>query len=57
MQQQARLIAAKERGRVDNSRFASNLVYSGSAVQPQQQQQGQAMPTPYGPADRQAGKQ
>jgi type IV secretory pathway VirB10-like protein len=54
MQQQAQLIAAKERERVDNSRFASNLVYSGSAVQPQQQQHGQEMPTQYGPADRQA---
>jgi hypothetical protein len=43
VQQQAQLIAAKERERADNSRFASNLVYSGSAVQPQQQQ-GQAMP-------------
>jgi type IV secretory pathway VirB10-like protein len=53
VQQQAQLIAAKERERADNSRFASNLVYSGSAVQPQQQQ-GQAMPAQYGPADRQA---
>jgi hypothetical protein len=44
-QQQAQLIAAKERERVDNSRFASNLVYSGSAVQPQQREQGQAMPS------------
>ncbi|MGB8009034.1 MAG: TrbI/VirB10 family protein [Terriglobales bacterium] len=53
VQQQAQLIAAKERERADNSRFASNLVYSGSAVQPQQQQ-GQAKPAQYGPADRQA---
>src|SRR6266849_7017927 len=53
IQQQAQLIAAKERERADNSRFASNLVYSGSVVQPQQQQ-GQAMPAQYGPADRQA---
>jgi type IV secretion system protein TrbI len=52
VQQQAQLIAAKERERVDNSRFASNLVYSGSAVPPQQQQ-GQAMPTQYGASDRQ----
>jgi len=37
VQQQAQLIAAKERERADNSRFASNLVYSGSAGQPQQQ--------------------
>jgi len=50
VQQQAQLIAAKERERADNSRFASNLVYSGSAVQPQQQQ-GQAMAAQYGPAD------
>ena len=28
LQQQAQLIAAKERERADNSRFASNLVYS-----------------------------
>jgi type IV secretion system protein VirB10 len=53
VQQQAQLIAAKERERADNSRFASNLVYSGSAVQPLQQQ-GQATPAQYGPADRQA---
>jgi type IV secretory pathway VirB10-like protein len=53
VQQQAQLIAAKERERADNSRFASNLVYSGS-VEPPQQQQGQAMPAQYGPADRQA---
>jgi len=51
VQQQAQLIAAKERERADNSRFASNLVYSGSAVQPQ----GQAMPAQYAP--RPAGKQ
>src|SRR6202167_4558052 len=43
VQQQAQLIAAKERERVDNSRFASNLVYSRSADPPQQQQQGQTM--------------
>ena len=55
VQQQAQLIAAKERERADNSRFASNLVYSGSAGQPQQQQQqGQAMSAQYGPAERQA---
>jgi len=53
VQQQAQLIAAKERERADNSRFASNLVYSGSAAQPQQQQ-GQAMPAQYALADRQA---
>jgi type IV secretory pathway VirB10-like protein len=54
VQQQAQLIAAKERERADNSRFASNLVYSRSADPPQQQQQGQMMPAQYGPAERQA---
>src|SRR6202167_3866075 len=53
VQQQAQLIAAKERERADNSRFASNLVYSRSADPPQQQQQGQTMPSQYGPAERQ----
>jgi type IV secretion system protein TrbI len=53
VQQQAQLIAAKERERADNSRFASNLVFSGSAGQTQQQQQSQAMPAQYGPAERQ----
>ncbi len=53
VQQQAQLIAAKERERADDSRFASNLVYSRSADPPQQQQQGQMMPALYGPADRQ----
>ena len=52
VQQQAQLIAAKERERADDSRFASNLVYSRSAEQPQQQQ-GQTMPAQYGPAERQ----
>ena len=50
-QQQAQLIAAKERERADNSRFASNLVYSRSGEQPPQQ--GQMMSAQYGPADRQ----
>src|ERR1700736_1485812 len=53
VQQQAQLIAAKERERADNSRFASNLVYSRSADPPQQQQQGQTMPAQYGPTERQ----
>ena len=53
IQQQAQLIAAKERERADNSRFASNLVYSGSVETPQQQQ-GQTMPAQDGPAARQA---
>jgi type IV secretory pathway VirB10-like protein len=51
LQQQAQLIAAKERERADNSRFASNLVYSRSVEPPQQQ--SQMMPAQYGPADRQ----
>jgi len=53
VQQQAQLIAAKERERADNSRFASNLVYSRSADPPQQQQPGQMMPAQYGPAEQQ----
>jgi len=55
-QQQAQLIAAKERERADNSRFASNLVYSRTAEQqPQQPQpQSQTMPTQYDHAERQA---
>jgi type IV secretory pathway VirB10-like protein len=53
LQQQAQLIAAKERERADDSRFASNLVYSRSADTPQQQQQGQIMPAQYGPPERQ----
>jgi type IV secretion system protein TrbI len=53
VQQQAQMIAAKERERADDSRFASNLVYSRSADPPQQQQQGQMMPAQYGPAERQ----
>jgi type IV secretion system protein VirB10 len=53
VQQQAQLIAAKERERADDSRFASNLVYSRSADPPQQQQPAQMMPAQYGPAERQ----
>jgi type IV secretion system protein VirB10 len=53
VQQQAQLIAAKERERADDSRFASNLVYSRSADPPQQQQPGQMIPAQYGPAERQ----
>jgi len=52
VQQQAQLIAAKERERADDSRFASNLVYSRSADPPQQQPQGQTMPGQYGPVER-----
>ena len=36
LQQQAELIAAKERERANDARFASNLVYSRSSEQPQQ---------------------
>jgi len=54
VQQQAQMIAAKERERADDSRFASNLVYSRSADPPQQQQQQvQIMPAQYGAAERQ----
>ncbi len=55
-QQQAQLIAAKERERADNSRFASNLVYSGLAEQPQQQPQpqGQMISAQYDHTERQA---
>jgi type IV secretory pathway VirB10-like protein len=52
VQQQAQLIAAKERERADDSRFASNLVYSSTPQQPKQQ--GQITPAPYDPALRQA---
>jgi type IV secretion system protein VirB10 len=51
-QQQAQMIAAKERERVDNSRFASNLVFARPPEQAQQP--GQMTPTQYRPADRQA---
>jgi type IV secretion system protein VirB10 len=53
VQQQAQLIAAKERERADDSRFASNLVYSRSADPPQQQQPSQTISNQYGPAERQ----
>ena len=48
-QQQIQELAAKERERADDSRFASNLVYAHSPDQPQQQNQapqasGQTMP-------------
>ena len=54
-QQQAQMIAAKERERIDNSRFASNLVYSRLAEQQQQQsqQQGQMTPVQYDRTERQ----
>jgi len=50
-QQQAQMIAAKERERVDNSRFASNLVFSASQ---QAQQESQATSSQYDPSDRPA---
>ena len=53
-QQQAQLIAAKERERADNSRFASNLVYSGLAGQPQPQAQGEMSPAQYARREPQA---
>src|ERR1700723_4527899 len=54
LQQQAELIAAKERERADDARFASNLVYSRSAEQPQQPpQQGQIVPAQYDHTERQ----
>jgi type IV secretion system protein VirB10 len=57
VQQQAQLIAAKERERADDSRFASNLVYSRSAEQPQQPpQQGQMVPAQYDHTERQASR-
>jgi type IV secretion system protein TrbI len=54
-QQQAQLIAAKERERIDNSRFASNPVFP-EQQQPQQppQAQGQMMPAQYDHTERQA---
>jgi type IV secretion system protein VirB10 len=51
-QQQAQMIAAKERERLDNSRFASNLVFARPPEQAQQP--GQTTPTQFGLADRQA---
>jgi len=55
VQQQAELIAAKERERADDARFASNLVYSRSADQPQQPpHQGQIVPAQYDHTERQA---
>jgi len=56
VQQEAQLLAAKERERADNSRFASNLVYARAAEQSQMQQpqQGQMIPTQYDHSERQA---
>src|ERR1700690_3636404 len=52
-QQQAQIIAARERERADNSRFASNLVFSEQPQQPPQPQ-GQMMPAQYDHTERQA---
>jgi type IV secretion system protein VirB10 len=53
-QQQAQLIAAKERQRADDSRFASNLVYARPPDQPQQQAPSETAATQYAtPAHRQ----
>src|SRR5712692_1765056 len=57
VQQQAELIAAKERERADNARFASNLVYSRSTEQRQQPpQKGQIVPAQYDHTERQANR-
>jgi type IV secretion system protein VirB10 len=48
-QQQAQLIAAKERERADESRFASNLVYARAMEQPQQAS-GQVPANQFAPA-------
>jgi len=57
VQQEAQLLAAKERERADNSRFASNIVYARAAEQPQPQlqqpPQAQMMPAQYDHSDRQ----
>jgi len=54
-QQQGQLIAAKERERADESRFASNLVYS--RVQEQPQVSGQTPTAQYVPATQTAQRQ
>jgi type IV secretion system protein VirB10 len=50
VQQQTQLIAAKERARVDDARFASNLVYSRTQDQPQPQAPAQTAAAQYVPA-------
>ena len=47
-QQEAQQIAAKERQRADESRFASNLVFARATEQPQQQPPAQLVPANYG---------
>jgi type IV secretion system protein VirB10 len=56
-QQQAQQIAARERERIDNSRFASNLVYVRTAEQTQQQQASQATPALREDADHRTNDQ
>jgi type IV secretion system protein VirB10 len=51
VQEQAQQIAAKERARADDSRFASNLAYSSPPEQPQSQRQVQLMPVSQRQAD------
>jgi type IV secretion system protein VirB10 len=53
-QQQAQIIVARERERADNSRFASNLVFSEQQQPQQPQAQGQMMPVQYDHTERQA---
>jgi type IV secretory pathway VirB10-like protein len=50
-QQQAQQIAAKERARADDARFASNLAYSRPPDQPAQGQPGQMSPASQRPPD------
>lgn len=50
-QQQTQQMAAKERERADDSRFASNLAYSRPPDQPQQQGPGQTIPVSQQQAD------
>jgi type IV secretion system protein TrbI len=51
-QQQAQMIAAKEQERLDNSRFASNLVFARPPEQTQPP--GEATPTQFAPVNRQS---
>jgi type IV secretion system protein VirB10 len=51
VQEQAQQIAAKERARADDSRFASNLAYSSPREQPLSQGSGQMMPVGQRQAD------
>ena len=51
VQEQAQQIAAKERARADDSRFASNLAYSSPREQPLSQGPGQMMPASQRQAD------